>query len=138
MTIDEAIEHERRVAREHGYGEKDYAYHMQLAEWLRKARGAEKAAKWHTKKIEELENRAKALANLLDESEEENDRLKRQVEALKGYAHASETGKCLEGISEQIAQIDRSIREMNSQIATGYLSNLSKITGILQERPRTC
>jgi predicted RNase H-like nuclease (RuvC/YqgF family) len=90
MTIDEAIEHERRVAREHRYGEKDHAYHMQLAEWLRKARGAEKAERWYTKKIEELENRANALARLLGESEEENDRLKMQVEALKDYAHALE------------------------------------------------
>jgi predicted nucleic acid-binding Zn-ribbon protein len=75
MTIDEAIEHERRVAREHRYGEKDHAYHMQLAEWLRKARGAEKAARWYTKKIEELENRDNALERLLGESEEENERL---------------------------------------------------------------
>ena len=73
MTIDDAIEHERRVAREHGYGEKDPAYHMQLAEWLRQARGADKAARWYTKKIEELENRANALARLLDETTEERD-----------------------------------------------------------------
>jgi len=93
MTIDKAIEHERRVAREHRYGEKDHAYHMQLVEWLRRARGAEKAARWYTKKIEELENRANALARLLGESEEENERLKRQVEALKDYAHALELCK---------------------------------------------
>lgn len=72
MTIDEAIEHERRVAREHRYGEKDHAYHMQLSEWLRQARGAEKAARWYTKKIEELENRANAIARLLDEMTEEH------------------------------------------------------------------
>lgn len=54
MTLDEAIEHAKEVARTCDDSQ-CAADHMQLAEWLRQARGAEKSAKWYTAKIQELE-----------------------------------------------------------------------------------
>jgi hypothetical protein len=54
MTIDEAIEHAKEVARTCD----DFqcaADHTQLAKWLRQARGADEAGKWYTSKIRELE-----------------------------------------------------------------------------------
>ena len=54
MTLDEAIEHAKEVARtcdDSGCA----ADHIQLAEWLRQARGAGKAARWYTSRIHELE-----------------------------------------------------------------------------------
>lgn len=54
MTIDEAIEHAKEVARTCD-DDQCAAEHIQLAEWLRRARGAEKAGRWSTSKIRELE-----------------------------------------------------------------------------------
>ena len=54
MTIDEAIEHAKEVARTCDDSQ-CAADHMQLAEWLRTARGAEKAARWYTARTQELE-----------------------------------------------------------------------------------
>lgn len=53
MTIDEAIEHAKEVARTCDDGQ-CAADHIQLAEWLRQARGADKAARWYTEEIQEL------------------------------------------------------------------------------------
>lgn len=53
MTIDEAIEHAKEVARTCDDGQ-CAADHIQLAEWLRRARGADKAARWCTEEIQEL------------------------------------------------------------------------------------
>lgn len=53
MTIDEAIAHYKWAA-ESAIGEvADES--KQMAEWLRRARGAEKAGRWFTSKIRELE-----------------------------------------------------------------------------------
>lgn len=75
MTLDEAIEHAKKVARTRD-DDQCAAYHVQLAEWLRQARGADKAAKWYTAKIRELENRSKALETLISEKDAENAKLR--------------------------------------------------------------
>ena len=85
MTIDEAIEHAKGLART-CYDGQCAADHIQLAEWLRQARGADKAARWYTAKIRELENRSKALETLIGEKEAENERLRNAVEYLYGFA----------------------------------------------------
>lgn len=54
MTLDEAILHAKEVA-ETCNDSGCAADHIQLAEWLRQARGAGKAARWYTGKIQELE-----------------------------------------------------------------------------------
>lgn len=79
MTIDEAIEHAKKVART-CYDGQCATDHMQLAEWLRQARGADKAARWYTAKIRELENRSKALETLIGEKEAENAKLREASE----------------------------------------------------------
>ena len=81
MTIDEAIEHAKGVART-CYDGQCAADHIQLAEWLRMARGADKAARWYTAKIRELENRSKALETLIGEKEDENAKLRESVRNL--------------------------------------------------------
>lgn len=53
MTIDEAIAHYEWAA-ESAIGEVAEES-KQMAEWLRRARGAEKAGRWFTSKIRELE-----------------------------------------------------------------------------------
>ena len=65
MTIDEAIEHAKEVARTCDDVE-CAAEHIQLAEWLRQARGATKAARWYTAKISELEDENAKLRELAD------------------------------------------------------------------------
>lgn len=55
MTLDEAIEHAKQVANTCDNSE-CAANHMQLAEWLRRARGADKAARWYTNRIQKLED----------------------------------------------------------------------------------
>lgn len=93
MTIDEAIEHAKRVARTCD-DDQCAAYHVQLAEWLRQARGADKAAKWYTAKIRELENRSKALETLISEKDTENAKL---VEVLHEVeAEAVHAYRCLQ------------------------------------------
>ena len=64
MTIDEAIEHAKEVARTCDDSE-CAAEHMQLAEWLRQARGATKAARWYTARIGELEDKNDKLRELV-------------------------------------------------------------------------
>ena len=75
MTLDEAIEHAKRVARTRD-DDQCAADHAQLAEWLRLARGADEAARWYTAKIRELENRSKAFETLISEKEAENAKLR--------------------------------------------------------------
>ena len=69
MTIDEAIEHAKEVARTCDDGQ-CAADHIQLAEWLRRARGADKAARWYTEEIQELKA--------------ENTKLRYKVHVLEG------------------------------------------------------
>lgn len=68
MTLDEAIEHAKEVA-ETCNDSGCAADHIQLAEWLRQARGAGKAARWYTGRIQELEA--------------ENDKMREQIEHLQ-------------------------------------------------------
>ena len=107
MTIDEAIEHAKKVARTCDDSQ-CAADHMQLAEWLRKARGAEKAASWYTKKIRELEEErdmyrdfvgcisrehSQTLVELsgayfaCDQLKEENAKLRKELEAVGTAAY---------------------------------------------------
>lgn len=53
MTLDEAIEHAKEVARTCDDSQ-CAADHIQIAEWLRTARGAEAAGRWYTAKVREL------------------------------------------------------------------------------------
>lgn len=53
MTLDEAIEHAKEVARTCD-DPQCAADHLQLAEWLRQTRGADKGARWLTGKLHEL------------------------------------------------------------------------------------
>lgn len=64
MTLDEAIEHAKQVARTCDDAQ-CAADHIQLAEWLRTARGAEKAARWYTAKIREFEAENAKLRELV-------------------------------------------------------------------------
>lgn len=64
MTIDEAIEHAKEVARTCNDSQ-CAAEHIQLADWLRMARGAEKAARWYTEKIRKLEAENDKLRELV-------------------------------------------------------------------------
>ena len=66
MTLDDAIEHAKEVARTCDDPE-CAADHMQLAEWLRTARGAEKAARWYTARMRELEEACDEYADLMHE-----------------------------------------------------------------------
>jgi len=61
VTLDEAIEHAKEVARTCDDSQ-CAADHMQIAEWLRQARGADAAARWYTKKIRELEEERDACS----------------------------------------------------------------------------
>lgn len=63
MTIDEAIEHAKEVARTCDDSQ-CAADHAQLAEWLRQARGADEAGRWYTSKIRELESENAKLRKL--------------------------------------------------------------------------
>lgn len=58
MTLEEAIEQYKHIAESYdSVGNlTDAMEARQLAEWLRQARGAEKAARWYTRKIRELED----------------------------------------------------------------------------------
>ena len=56
MTLDEAIEHAKSVARTCNDSQ-CAADHLQLAEWLRTARGAEKAGRYFTRDIRELKSK---------------------------------------------------------------------------------
>lgn len=66
MTLDEAIEHAKQVARTCEDGQ-CAAEHIQLAEWLRTARGAEAAGRWYTAKVRELEAESAKLRDELDQ-----------------------------------------------------------------------
>lgn len=63
MTLDEAIEHAKEVARTCDDSQ-CAADHMQLAEWLRQARSAEKAARYYTAKIRGLKDENAKLREL--------------------------------------------------------------------------
>lgn len=63
MTIDEAIAHYKWAA-ESAIGEVAQES-KQVAEWLRRARGAEKAARWYTEKIRKLEAENDKLRELV-------------------------------------------------------------------------
>ena len=70
MTIDEAIEHATQIADSYKDTVPDCDYvrdQRQLADWLRKARGAKKAARWYTSKIRELESENDKLRAERDE-----------------------------------------------------------------------
>ena len=54
MTIDEVIEHAKELART-SENNQSAAKYIQLTEWLRRARGAEKASRWYTERIRKLE-----------------------------------------------------------------------------------
>ena len=64
MMLDEAIEHAKEVARTCN-DDQCAADHIQLADWLRQARGADKAARWYMSKIQELEAENEKLKNLV-------------------------------------------------------------------------
>ena len=64
MTLDEAIEHAKEVARTCN-DDQCAAEHVQLAEWLRQARGADDAARWYMSKIHELEAENEKLRDLV-------------------------------------------------------------------------
>lgn len=64
MTIDEAIEHERWAA-ENSEGERA-AEHRQIAEWLRQARGADKAARRYAERIRVLDTENAGLRDLAE------------------------------------------------------------------------
>lgn len=64
MMLDEAIEHAKEVARTCDDSQ-CAADHLQLAEWLRQARGADKASRWYMSKIHELEAENTKLKNLV-------------------------------------------------------------------------
>lgn len=64
MTLDEAIEHAKEVARTCDDSQ-CAAEHIQLTEWLRRARGADKAARWYMSKIQELEAENAELSELV-------------------------------------------------------------------------
>ena len=76
MTIDEAIEHAKELART-SEDNQSAAKYIQLTEWLRQARGADKAARWCTEKIRKLEAENSMLRERLLESRESNERIKR-------------------------------------------------------------
>ena len=85
MTIDEAIEHAKEVARTCDDSQ-CAADHAQLAEWLRQARGADEAGRWYTSKIRELESENARLRSCLSDDAEnarqimgENERLRELV-----------------------------------------------------------
>ena len=82
MTIDEAIEHAKEVARTCDDVE-CAAEHVQLAEWLRQARGADKAARWYTEKIRKLEAENSMLRERLLESRESNEHLYTELRRYK-------------------------------------------------------
>ena len=63
MTLDEAIEHAKQVART-CEDDQCAAEHMQLAEWLRQARGSEAAGRWYTTKVRELQSENAKLREL--------------------------------------------------------------------------
>lgn len=64
MLLDEAIEHAKAVARTCN-DDQCAADHIQLVEWLRLARGANKAAKWYMSKIHKLEAENAELKKLV-------------------------------------------------------------------------
>ena len=64
MDLDEAIEHAKDVARTCP-DSRCAADHARLAEWLRRARGAAKAARWYTSRIRELEAENAKLRELV-------------------------------------------------------------------------
>ena len=79
MTIDEAIEQYKHIADSYESvgNTKDAMETRQIAEWLRRARGANKAARWYTEKIKQLhEENAKLreqVTQLQDDWESERD-----------------------------------------------------------------
>lgn len=100
MTLDEAIEHAKEVARTCDDSQ-CAADHMQLAEWLRQARGAERAARWYTEKIRELEEERDMYRDLVDcmvhpdvcdQLQAENNKLRKLASDLMT---CSRTGDCL-------------------------------------------
>lgn len=93
MTLDEAIEHAKRVARTRD-DDQCAADHAQLAEWLRLARGADEAARWYTAKIRELENRSKAFETLISEKEAENAKLRELADAVKEFVEDTHCEEC--------------------------------------------
>ena len=66
MMLDEAIEHAKEVARTCN-DDQCAADHIQLAEWLRQAMGADKAARWYMSKIHELEAENEKLRRLIED-----------------------------------------------------------------------
>lgn len=66
MMLDEAIEHAKEVARTCNDSQ-CAAEHMQLAEWLRQARGADKASRWYMSKIHELEAENARLREIVED-----------------------------------------------------------------------
>lgn len=77
MTIDEAIEKYKRVADEYTFvHDIDGCLEVeQMVEWLRAARGAEKAGRYFTRDIRELKQK-------LEDSERENARLREERERM--------------------------------------------------------
>ena len=66
MTLDEAIEHAKEVARTCDDSQ-CAADHMQLAEWLRQARGADKGGRWMWSKVRELKAENEKLRKIVED-----------------------------------------------------------------------
>ena len=103
MTLDEAIRHANEVARTCDDSQ-CAADLVQLAEWLRRARGAESAARWYTGRIRELEDESRRLAEENERLRNENTRLNAKMSTrlhginaadVKRYHDASD-GLCME------------------------------------------
>ena len=101
VTIDEAIEQYKHISK--AYDEAgntdDSAETLQISEWLRQARGAEKAARWYTAKIRELE--------------EENERLRQEL----AIREESEQEKVIDYLSEQSVDWEDRYRALVSENA---------------------
>lgn len=75
MTIDEAIEHAKKVART-CYDGQCAADHMQLAEWLRRARGAEAMGRWYNEKLGKAIREQEDMLSRTKRLRAENERLR--------------------------------------------------------------
>lgn len=90
MTIDEAIEDAKKFVRK--CDDQEVAFRvMQVAEWLREARGAEKAARWYTTRIRELKEERDTYRDIVgcmvhpdvcDQLQAENAKLRSALKAL--------------------------------------------------------
>lgn len=83
MTIDEVIEHAKELART-SENNQSAAKYIQLTEWLRRARGAEKASRWYTERIRKLEAKNAKLRTQLTDVTESMGRVEERCAKLRG------------------------------------------------------